>query len=168
MGKNKAGGKHKHQKNEVQEKYTFVEPTDDIFYVYITKAYGNRMFDGVILKDNTKIKFKAMMKKRRSQRVVVGGIITMSRSNDFSKVYYAVENICGDNEYRMIEKSAEYAENLKSVRNIYDISSSVSDNVLFDDEDDPDNCFDQNKESVTLESIYNDIDDDEELDIDDL
>ena len=158
MGKNKAGGKHKHQKNEVQEKFTFLEPNNDIFYVYVVKAYGNRMFDGIILKDNTKIKFKAMMRKRRSQRVTVGGIISMSKSDDFSKVFYAVEKICGDNEYRMIENSLEYMENLKSIRNTYDINSSTSDNILFDDD----------LEETTIDNPEQDEDEDEDFDIDDL
>jgi len=161
MGKNKGGGKHKHRKNETIVKINFVKPSEEIFYVYVTKAYGNRMFDGIIIRNREKIRFKAMMRKKRSQRVSVGGIIKMSMSRDFSEIYYAVEDVCNEEEYKMIEKSDEYIENVKMIRNEHDISfKDCGSSVYFEDDDNL-------NESINIEEDE-DEDEDEDFDIDNL
>ena len=72
MVKNKIGGKHKHlKKSDGDEKFILLEIDDEIEYAYVTKAYGNRTFDAILIKSLKTVRFQAQYKKRK-HRVGVG------------------------------------------------------------------------------------------------
>ena len=161
MPKNKFGGKHKHLKKEQSiEKYNFLKPGNELMYAYVSKAYGNRMFDIVILESRKTVRIHAQYRRRKA-RISTGILIKVSCSNAFTSDYYAVEDICGENETREVQKSDEYQSNYRMITNEHDIvndesfiqfdvEATFSDNDN-DEESDEDNPYDS-----------------EELDLDDL
>lgn len=167
MPKNKFGGKHKHQKSEqnIVERFDFVEiDDDDLAYAYVSKAYGNRMFDIVLLKDIKTIKIKTQFRKRRS-RISVGNLVTVGKSTDFTEDFYVVDRICGDIEKNLVQKSQEYSLNFKKITNEYSITNDSSD-IYFeygDDDDDHDG-----KQEATFEDSDQDSDEDSDQDLDNL
>jgi len=168
MPKNTGGGKHKHRKKipiKVPKKFELLSPhIEDVMYVYISKAYGNRMFDGIIVKNKQNIKFRAQMERRR-KRIAVGNLIIMSRSDTFSNEFYGVESICTDDERREIQNSSEYQANLRSILNNNEACSKES-NILFEYDQDDENI--EIPEQRVIDFPSDSDSDDSELNIDDL
>ena len=172
MPKNKFGGKHKHLKKEqAVEKYHFLKPGSELMYAYVSKAYGNRMFDIVILESRKTIRIHAQYRKRKA-RISVGILIKVSCSDAFTSEYYAVEDICGENETREVQKSDEYQSNYRMITNEHDIVNDDSfvqfgyEEAKLSDEDN-DDSEDNDQDNDDSEDNYNQYDS-EELDLDDL
>ena len=168
MPKNKGGGKHKHRKKivDIKEKFTMILPdNNEIMYVYITKGYGNRTFDGIVLKNKKSIRFRAQM-ERRKKRVSVGNLIIMSSSDSFSKEFFSVESICSEDERHVVQKSPEYQNNYRAITNEHEIVENDS-NICFDYADDSDHETNKIPEQRAIEFPPSDSDE-EEPDIDDL
>ena len=163
MPKNKFGGKHKHLKKEQSiEKYNFLKPGNELMYAYVSKAYGNRMFDIVILESRKTVRIHAQYRRRKA-RISAGILIKVSCSNAFTSEYYAVEDICGENETREVQKSDEYQTNYRMITNEHDIVNDES-FIQFDGEatfSDEDN---DNDEDSDEDNPY----DSEDPDLDDL
>lgn len=177
MPKNTIGGKHKHLKKApvLEKKFDLLDLDDHIEYAYATKAYGNRMFDAIILKSLKTVRFQAQYKRRKS-RVVVGSLIKLSLVKDFTKETYIVEDICGENEIKAVAKSDDYEHNYKKVLLNNDMtyrsnnSSSVFEFDLCDENVSDDDCDNKNKISYTEAVMISDDEtsDMEELNFDDL
>lgn len=170
MPKNVHGGKHKHLKNttEIREKFDMIDISDnDVEYAYVSKAYGNRTFDAIILKSCKQIRFQAQFKRRKA-RVAVGMVIRVSLATDFTNPYYTVEGICGENEIKCIEKSRDYRDNYKRIRQNNDLTYKEGDaNTVFDFEHDSSHEDEPTKVSVSYDDIISD-NCDSDYDLDDL
>jgi len=137
MPKNKIGGKHKHLKNTVvNTKFKFLEISDDVSYAYVTKAYGNRTFDAVILKAEKCVRFTAQYKRRKA-RVGLGNLIKISNAPAFTKDFYVVEDLCGELETKAVEKSDLYKDQYRRARQEYGAATHDGDadvETLFDND----------------------------------
>jgi len=134
MPKNKIGGKHKHLKKSGggEKKFDPLSLDDTISYAYVTKAYGNRYFDAIILKEQKCVRFQAQH-KRKKFRVVVGGLIRLSLATDFTKEFYVVDDVCGEQEIKSVEKSADYKDSYKRTRQENDMTHQDGDaDTVFD------------------------------------
>ena len=116
MPKNTIGGKHKHLKKEtfVEKKFDVLSLDGDLAYAYTTKAYGNRTFDAIILKSHKTVRFQAQYKRRKA-RITVGSLIRIARITDFTKETYVVDEICGPDETRIVQKHEDYEQNYRKV-----------------------------------------------------
>ena len=87
-------------------------------------------------------------------------------------LYYAVEDICGENETREVQKSDEYQSNYRMITNEHDIVNDDSfvqfgyEEAKLTDEDN-DDSEDNDQDNDDSEDNYNQYDS-EELDLDDL
>lgn len=173
MVKNKIGGKHKHlKKSDGDEKFILLGVNDEIEYAYVTKAYGNRAFDAILIKSLKTVRFQAQYKKRK-HRVTVGGLIHLALAKDFTNQYYVVENICGPEEIKCVEKSEHYKDNYRMIRQQNDMTynSNNQDTFDFDKDDDQDDDQEYEKPSISYGEaveISDNESDDSELDIDNL
>ena len=167
MPKNKFGGKHKHLKNEVVvEKYEFLEPGSDVMYAYVSKAYGNRAFDAVIISTCKTVRLQAQYKKRK-KRIAVGNLITIARSDDFTQDFYLIVGICGDVERREVQCSGQYGVNYRAITNEHDIVTDDGSSVQFGYDEESDEQM--VKPQVEIDYPPSDPEDDlDEYDIDDL
>lgn len=174
MVKNKIGGKHKHlKKSDGDEKFILLGVNDEIEYAYVTKAYGNRAFDAILIKSLKTVRFQAQYKKRK-HRVTVGGLIHLALAKDFTNQYYVVENICGPEETKCVEKSEHYKDNYRMIRQQNDMTYNSNNQDTFDfDKDDDQDDDDQEYEKPSISygeavEISDNDSDDSELDIDNL
>ena len=145
MPKNLHGGKHKHLKKEIakENKIIFLEPSDELMYAYVVKGFGNRNFDITILKNHKTVRICAQY-RRKKKRIAVGDIIKVSVSNSFTEEFYAPEEVCCEQEVRMIENSDEYSMNLRKIRNQYDFTHREVDSAIE---------FDSNMIEATMDEI---------------
>jgi len=179
MPKNKIGGKHKHLKKAgaVEKKFDLLGMDDTIAYAYVTKPYGNRTFDAVIIKSNKLVRFQAQY-KRRKVRVVVGKLIRLSLAVDFTKEFYVVDDLVGELETKFIEKSPAYKENYKRIRQANDMTHRDGDaDTVFDFDNLGNALADEDKEkekpkragiSYDVVADIPDSSDESDFDIDDL
>lgn len=174
MPKNTFGGKHKHLKKHVNkvEKFELLSVKDDVQYAYISKEYGNRTFDAIILNTYKTVRFQAQYRKRKA-RVGVGMLVRISLAEDFTNAYYVVEGICGEQETKCVEKSEEYSDKYRKIKQDNDFTYRNGDgNRTFDFEDnDEDSDEEQDVEKKTLsyaEAIMISDSEEEEFDFDDL
>ena len=161
MPKNKIGGRHKHLKKAgaVEKKFDLLGIDDTIAYAYVTKPYGNRTFDAVIIKSNKLVRFQAQY-KRRKVRVVVGKLIRLSLAVDFTKEFYVVDDLCGEQETKFIEKSSIYKENYKRIRQANDMTHRDGDADTVFDFDNLGNALadkDKDKDKAKRPSISYDV-----------
>jgi hypothetical protein len=138
MPKNKFGGKHKHLSKDVKEKkFDFINPYDQgVCYAFVGKAYGNRQFDAVILKNRQTIRLSVPL-KRRSKRISEGNLIKICKADCFTKETYCFEGKCEENEVFYVRNSVEYENNYKNIKSSYDIfADNNTDGVNFEKSED--------------------------------
>ena len=175
MPKNKFGGKHKHLSRDIKDKrFEFIEPdNDEVYYAYVGKAYGNRQFDAVIIKNMQKIRLNVPL-KRKSKRISENNLIKVSKATCFTKETYCFEGKCEENEINYVEGSEEYCINYKSIKNSYALFTDNSTKGIqfsaLDEEDEEEN---EEKREVSYEEFLGfnentDSDISDNIDIDDL
>jgi hypothetical protein len=174
MPKNTIGGKHKHLKKNpvIVKKFELLDLDDDIAYAYITKAYGNRTFDAIILKSYKLIRFQAQYKRRKA-RVAVGSLIRTSLIKDFTKETYVVEDICSPEEVKAVQKDEDYEQNYRKILCDHDVTYRAGNTdsfIEFDQDHYQDEEDNVKRPSISYSEavVISDDDSDASCDIDDL
>ena len=66
----------------------------------------------------------------------MGSLIYLSLVKDFTNEFYVVESICGEEEVKVVEKSTEYKDNYKLIRQQNDLTFRDGDaDTIFDFDD---------------------------------